>query len=126
MKLSTLMIIKAIIVIVFGICFVVIPATVLSFYGIKLDPGGIYITRLFGAAFILLGTLLWYAKNDAGSQALRAIVLAVFLGDIIGFVVALLGQLSGLVNPLGWLTVALYFLLALGFGYFQFKKPSTT
>jgi len=42
-----------------------------------------------------------------------------------GFVVALINQLSGLVNALGWSTVALYLLFALGYGYFQFKKPDT-
>jgi hypothetical protein len=125
MKLGTLMVIKAIIVIVFGIGFVAVPAAVLSYYGVTLDPVGVYMTRLFGAAFILLGILLWFARRDSGSPALRAIVLGVFIGDLIGFVVTLSGQISGIFNPLGWLNVALYFLLTLGFGYFQFKKPST-
>ena len=122
MKLGTLMVIKAIIVIIFGIGFVVIPAPILSLYGASLDPVGTLMTRLFGAAFILLGVLLWQAKSDAGSQALKAIVLGIFIGDTIGFVIALLGQLSGVLNALGWLNVALYFLLAVGFGYFSFKK----
>ena len=40
------------------------------------------------------------------------------------WVVALQGQLSGIVGPLGWLTVALYLLFTLGYGYFQFaRKP---
>jgi hypothetical protein len=50
--------------------------------------------------------------------------LAIFVGDTIGFIVALLAQLAGTVNALGWLIVALYLLLALGFGYFQFSKPT--
>ena len=82
-------------------------------------------TQLFGAAFILLSILLWFARNAPGSDvALRAIVLAVFVGDTIGFIVALLGQLAKVANALGWITVALYLLLALGFGYFQFFKPA--
>ena len=36
-----------------------------------------------------------------------------------------LGQLGGVVNTMGWSTVAIYLLLALGFAYFQFMKPST-
>ena len=127
MKLSNLMAIKAIIVFVFGIGFVLIPATVLSFYGATLDPGGVYMTQLFGAAFILLGILLWFARTASASDvALRAIVLAVAVGDTIGFIVALLAQLSGVVNALGWVTVALYLLLALGFGYFRFAKPGVS
>ena len=127
MRLSNLMAIKAIIVVVFGIGFVLIPATVMSFYGVTLDPGGVYMTQLFGAAFILLGILLWFARTASASDvALRAIVLAVAVGDTIGFIVALRAQLSGVVNALGWVTVALYLLLALGFGYFRFAKPGVS
>jgi len=125
MKLSTLMAIKGVIVLVFGIGFVLVPVTVLSWYNVELGAGGAYMTRLFGAAFILLGLVLWPARKDTGSVALKALVMAVFIGDIIGFVVALIGQLSGLVNALGWLTVALYFFLAIGFGYHALKKPKT-
>lgn len=127
MKLSSLMAIKAIIVAVFGIGFVLTPATVMSFYGVTLDAGGVYMTQLFGAAFILLGVLLWFARAASASDvALRAIVTAVAVGDAIGFLVALLAQLSGVVNALGWVTVALYLLLALGFGYFRFARPGVS
>jgi hypothetical protein len=125
MRLSTLMAIKTIIVIFFGIGFVLIPEAVMSLYGVGLDAGGVYMTRLFGAAFLLLGILLWSARKDPGSQALRAIVLGVFIGDVIGFIASLLGQLSGVPNALGWSVVALYLLLALGFGFFLFAKASS-
>jgi len=126
MKLRTLMVIKSIITIVFGIGFVVVPVRVMSYYGVTLDPAGAYMTRLFGAAFIVIGLLLWYGRKDAGSPALKAIVLGVFIGDIVGFVLALQAQLLGIVNALGWLTVAIYFFLVLGFGYFLFKKQRAT
>ena len=127
MKLCNLMATKAVIVVVFGIGFILMPTTLMSFYGLTLNPGGAVITQLFGASFILLGILLWFAKNAPSSDvALRAIVLAVTVGDAIGFIVALLAQFSGMMNALGWVTVALYLLLALGFGYFQFVKPVTS
>jgi hypothetical protein len=52
--------------------------------------------------------------------------LALFIADGVGFVLALVGQLGNVVNALGWLTVAIYLLLALGFGYFQFVKPTSS
>ena len=103
----------------------VVPVKVMSYYGVTLDPAGAYMTKLFGAAFIVIGLLLWYARKDTGSPALKAIVLGVFIGDVVGFVMAIQAQLLGVVNALGWLTVVLYFLLAVGFGYFQFKKTKT-
>jgi len=99
------------------------PKELMALYDVALEQGGIYMTRLFGAAFILLGIMLLFARKDTDSQALRTFILAVFIGDAIGFVVVLQGQLSGFINALGWVTVALYLLLAIGFGYFSLKKP---
>ena len=124
---SSLMIIKAVIVFIYGISFVLIPTTIMSVYGMTLQQGGAVMTQLFGAAFILLGIVLWSARNAPRSDvALRGIVLAVAVGDLIGFVIALLAQLNGAWNVLGWGNVALYLLLAIGFGYFYFVKPANS
>jgi hypothetical protein len=125
MKLSTMFIIYAVISAIFGLTFIFMPQTALALYGITLSPGGILIVRLFGAALLEFALLSWLVRNAGDSEARKAIILAVFVGEVVGFIVALVGQLSGEVNALGWSTVAIYLLLALGFGYFQFKKPST-
>jgi len=125
MKLSTMFIIYAVISAIFGLTFIFMPGTVLALYGITLSPGGILIARLFGAALLEFALLSWLVRNAGDSEARKAIILAVFVGEVVGFIVALVGQLSGEVNALGWSTVAIYLLLALGFGYFQFIKPST-
>jgi len=126
MKLSTMMVIKAVVCLVFGLLFLLAPEPLMSFYGVTLGEGGIFVARLYGAS--LFGNLLltWFARNDAGSEALRAAVLALFVYDAIGFVVALLAQIAGLMNGFGWAVVGLYLLLTLGFGYFQFVKPSAS
>jgi hypothetical protein len=53
----------------------------------------------------------------------RGIVLGSVLGSAAGLIVALMGQISGLVGALGWSTVLIYFLLLLGFGSFLIAKP---
>ena len=125
MKLSTMFIIYAVISAIFGLTFIFMPQTALALYGITLSPDGILIARLFGAALLEFALLSWLVRNVGDSEARKAIILAVFVGEVVGFIVALVGQLSGEVNALGWSTVAIYLLLALGFGYFQFIKPST-
>ena len=127
MKFNVLMIINSIVAIVFGVLFVIIPAQILSMYGdamvgLQLN----YISQLFGAALIGFGLLTWTARNAADSEARKAIVLSLFVSDIIGFVVALIAQMNNVVNNLGWSTVAIYLLLALGFGYFQFSKTKSS
>ena len=125
MKLSNLLMVNAIVAGVFGFAFILIPWQVLKFYGIQADPALNYMGQLFGAALFGFAVLSWSAKNAGPSEARNAIVLALFIGDGIGFVVALMGQLSGVVNTLGWSTVAIYLLLALGFGYFKFTISSS-
>ena len=126
MKLKTLMIINTIVAIVFGVTFVIVPAQVYSLYDITADEHLIYMGRLFGSALIGFAVLTWMARNATDSDARKAIVLALFISDCIGFAVALIGQLGNVVNALGWSTVAIYLLLALGFGYIQFPKPASS
>ncbi len=126
MKLKILFIINAIIAFVFGIAFAIIPAQVYSLYSIEASAGLNYMGQLFGAALIGFGLIAWLARNSADSDSRRAIILAFFIADGIGFVIALIGQLNEILGSLGWLTVAIYLLLAIGFGYFQFSRPKSS
>ena len=124
MKLTTLMIIKAIVCLGFGILLVAIPGPLMSLFGVTLQDGGVLMARLYGAS--LLGNLMltWFSKNDPGSQALRAAILGLFVYDAVGLVVAVIATLSGVMNLLGWSIVAIYLFFTVGFGYFQFVKPN--
>jgi hypothetical protein len=117
-KLRILLIIMAIFSLVWGAGFLLLPEQMWSLYGIALDSGGVYMARELGTVFLMLGVIVWMAKNDLGSPAMRAIVLGLFVGNTVGFIVSLVGQLSGVVTALGWVAVAAYLLLALGFGYY--------
>ena len=124
MKLRTLMTINAVVAAVFGVALVLVPGQVVSQYGVEATAILKYPGQLLGAAFVGFAVLTWSARNADDSAARRAIVLALFICNAVGFVVALIGQLNNVVGPLGWSTVAIYLLLALGFGYFQFAKPA--
>jgi hypothetical protein len=54
---------------------------------------------------------------------MRAIVVGYGTGTAIGFIVALLAQLSGVMNAFGWSAVRIYLLLALGYSYSLLVKP---
>jgi uncharacterized membrane protein YfcA len=125
-KLSNLLVVAAVIGAVFGVGFVVASGPLLAIYGITLDKAGTLVAQLFGAALISLAVLNWLARNVTDPEARRAVVLANLAGDVVGFVVILLGQLAGVANALGWSNVAIYLLLALGFAYVQFMEPRRT
>ena len=126
MKLSNLLVVAAAIGAVFGVGFVVASGPLLSIYGITLDKAGTLVAQLFGAALISLAVLNWLARTVTDPAARQAVVLGNLAGDVVGFVVILLGQLAGIANVLGWSSVAIYLLLALGFAYIQFMQPRTT
>jgi uncharacterized membrane protein YfcA len=125
MKLNTLMVVNALIAGVFGVGFIVVPGQVTSAYGPEITPQLEYVTRLFGAALLAFAVLTWTARNATDSDTRRAILLALFVGDGVGFIVSLMSQLSGVMNALGWTTVLIYLLLALGFGYFLAQPKAT-
>jgi hypothetical protein len=125
MNLSIFHMIAGVLGLVFGVPFVLAPALFVSFYGVKLEGGGLIIAQLFGAALIEVGLIVLLARNVTASDAQQAITLGGLVGSVIGFSVALLGQLAGLANALGWSTVVIYLLLAVGFGYFRFMKGSS-
>jgi len=120
------MVIKAIVCLVFGILLLLVPGVLMSLYGLTLDSGGIFFARLYGAS--LLGNLMltWFARNAEDSIERKAIILDLFVYNAIGLVVALLAQLSGMMNPLGWSIIVIYLFFTLGFGYFQFVKQSAS
>ena len=125
MKLRTVMVINAVAGTVFGLGFILAPAQALSLYGHAPTAVLSYMAQLLGAALLSFGLLTWAARNSGDSGARRAIFLALTVGYTIGFVLALIAQIRGIENVLGWSTVATYLLLALAFGYFRFVRPAS-
>jgi fluoride ion exporter CrcB/FEX len=124
MKLSTVNAANAVVAFVFGIGFILAPAQLLSLYGITTDAAGILLARLLGASYIGYSLLAWLARNFVAGQERQAIITGFFGGFAASLVVAFVVQLSGLVNALGWFSVALYALFTAAYGYFRFMKPS--
>lgn len=122
MKLKTLLVIKAIVCLCIGIPILLVPNFTYSIFGSTLAAGGVFAAREYGASMMGNLMLTWFARNSQESDARWAIILALFVYDAVGFVVTLIAIISGALNPLAWLIVALYLFFALGFGYFLLKK----
>jgi hypothetical protein len=121
MTFKNLMVIKALVCLGFGILLLAIPDSLLSIFGATLGDGGMFTAREYGAALFGILFLCWFAKDAPESDARRAIILALFVYDLIGFIVTAVTVISGVLNPLGWLIVFVYLFFTLGFGYFLVK-----
>jgi hypothetical protein len=125
MRLNTLLLIAGVLALVFGLSFLLVPGAVLPLYGIEPAAGTVMMSRFFGAALVNLGLAVYLLRDagEAGTQ--RGLVLAGVVGSVSGLAVALMGQFAGLVNAMGWSTVAIYGLLLLGYASHLRARPRT-
>ena len=128
MTFKLVCIINSVLAFGFGIAFVIAAEPTMAMYAIEgapgMTPGGLLTANLLGAAFIGLGVVSFQARDAADSVARRAIALGFVVGNVIGAGMTILGITSGAVNALGWSTVAIYALLAAGFGITGLAKSS--
>ena len=124
MNLKIMLLVNAVVAAVFGIALVIVPGEVAAIYGLTADAGLRYVGQLFGLCLVGHVVLCWFAKDAPESEARTAIVRALFVTNGLGLVVSLVAQLKGVTNAVGWSTVAIYLLLALGWAYFLRAKPA--
>lgn len=124
MKFKTVMLIKAVVCLSFGFLLLVFPNHLLNIMGATLGAGGLFTARIYGAT--LAGNLMLtvYGRDAKKSKGRRAIILDLFIYDVIGFIVGTFYVLNGTLNWVGWGIVAVYLFFTIGFGYFWFaNKP---
>lgn len=124
MNFKNLMIFKSLVCLSFGILLLAIPDILLSIFGAELSAGGMFTAREYGAALFGNLCLCWFAKDASVSSARKAIIIALFVYDLIGFVVTGITVIIGVLNPLGWLIAFVYLFFTIGFGYYLIKEPA--
>jgi hypothetical protein len=70
-RLTLTMTVTAIGSLLFGLAYLLVPASVASLYGITLDPSGQY-ARFFGSALLGFAAILWLGRKVTSGPALRS------------------------------------------------------
>lgn len=115
MRLNTLLLIAGLLALVFGLGFLLVPAALAPIYGLEVSPTTVLMSRFFGAALVQVGLILYLVRDVQEPAVRRSLVVAGIVGSLAGLAVALMGQLNGVVNAMGWSTVAIYGALLLGY-----------
>jgi hypothetical protein len=123
MRLTLTFTVAAIGSLLFGLAYLLVPASLLSLYGLAPDPSSQWIARYFGSALLGFAVIFWLARKVPSGPALRAVLVGAFVVSVTGLVVAILQLRLGFGNTLVWSTALIYFLLSLGFGDFVFRTP---
>jgi hypothetical protein len=118
MTTKTFFTILAVLGLIHGIGFVLVPEQVASGYGMATSPSSVLTARLFGGALLAWGAIIWFAKDFRDEAAVRGVLIATVIADIVSLVVVVMGTLSGTMNALGWFAALIYLFSAAGSGYF--------
>lgn len=121
MKVSTFLIVVAVVYGLFGLGTLFAPGQVFAPMGITLDASGQLIARTMGATMIGFAVIFWQARKATNSPALRAILLGNAIYLIVEIVVTVSGTLSGIGSSAAWGGIVVDLLLLVGFAYFYFQ-----
>jgi hypothetical protein len=124
MKLRYLFLINTVVALLFALGFLLMPAVLLDLFGFPSDAGAKLLGQFIGVELLVGGFSTWFARDTHDAVTRQTLTLSNLIAGVIGFFVSLGGMLSGVMNALGWVIVAVYLLLSLGFGYFQFIGPA--
>jgi len=125
MKHKTLFTVSGIVLLVFGLLWLIIPSIGLSIYGLDegVNDNASIISRYWGSAFVGFAVLVFLArKGQSDSIGVRAIIYGGFVMALTGLIAAFIDAFWGNTNNLIWTSVAIYAIFSIWYGYLAFKK----
>jgi hypothetical protein len=123
MTIKTFFTIIAVLALVHGVGFVLVPEQVAASYGMATSASTVLMARLFGAALLGLGLIFWSAR-DGSLESVRGVFIAIIIGNTVGLIVVVMGTTSGTLNSMGWVAALIYLFGAAGSGYFMLTRSS--
>jgi uncharacterized membrane protein YfcA len=126
MNLNTFLLVSAIVALLFGVGFVLLPGLMFAIYGIEASPASYLGFRLFGSVLIAIGVLTWSLRDSTNWEAVRALLLSVAIGNVIGLLLVFFASINGTLGAMGWTAVLIYLLLLAGEGYFLSRSSGVT
>ena len=125
MRHKTLFTVSGIVLLLYGLLWLLIPAAGLSLFGLDVDvfDESSIIARYWGSAFLGVAVITFFArKGQSDSIAVRAILFGGFVMALTGLVAALIDAFWGSTNDLIWTSVAIYVVFSIWYGYLAFRK----
>src|SRR5687768_10619426 len=116
MDLSLLLAIQAVVFVIVGTAFLLIPHQYAAPFGMRLDEGSVFFARLVGSAYLAIAVLDWLTREDLVAN-MDAVILCNLIVNALPGVLHLRAVLTGLHNRLGWGPVVLIAALTLAWAY---------
>ncbi len=123
MRLKNFLVITAVVMLCQGIYAMLLPATVLSQYGVSHGPVASFMARYAGMGTFIMGLLAFFFRGIKDDKAKRAVTLTLLIANAAGVVISAVGMISGVIGATGWVVIGFYLFFVMGYAYFHFKKP---
>jgi hypothetical protein len=104
--------------VVHGLAFLIAPDRIDALYGMPPSAAVALMSRLFGGALLAWCGILWAARSFRDEAAVRSILMITCVTEAIGVITTAAATMSGTLNGLGWLAVAIYLFGTVGCAYF--------
>jgi hypothetical protein len=123
MNHSLIMKALAVVSAVFGLVLLFSPNGLMAIYGAEQMNGpGVYNSMLYGGCLLALAIMNWTASDGTAVEA-RHVILGTLVANVLGFVVALVRQVTDqTVPPTAWVNVLLFLVFAILFGYLEYAN----
>ncbi len=122
MSLKNVFLINAIIAGFFALISLLVPATMLSWYGVVSTDALVLMTRFFGVTLLTIALMTFYLKNAEFISEVKSVVLALLISNAFGVIIAIWGQFSNIVNNFGWSIIIIYVFLTVAYFSIYSKK----
>jgi hypothetical protein len=117
--LKTTFLVHAIVGLLFGLAYLLIPTTVGGWFGFAAtDPAW----RLLGAAILAYALSSWWASRAVEWSKVEIVVQMEIVWTVLGALVTAWAVISGALPALGWLNALILAAFAVAFGYFLTRK----
>ena len=123
MYLRWLFYFAALVQVVFGLGFLLVPETLSASYAAKVDPTTIAVERYFGGTLLPLAWVSFVAARGGGSPLKLTLTRALEFVGIIDLIVTGLAMSSGVISTAGGIfNLAIGAIYTIGFGYYGWAK----
>lgn len=126
MSYKVLFILSAIVAVIFGLGFLIVPDRALPLFGTTEQYAStVFTARFFGFALFGLGLVLWFAKDVTDAKIQRNLGVANLIISVVGLAMSLYASLAGnaVLRTNVWALIVLFLLGGLGYGFMLFMKP---
>jgi hypothetical protein len=126
MSYKVLFVLSAIVAVVFGLGFLIVPEQSLQLLGTTEQYAStLFAARFFGFAMFGLGLVLFFAKDLADDKAQRNLGIANLVICLVGLGLSLYATMASnaVLRTNVWVPIVLFLVGGLGYGFMIFMKP---